>query len=80
MTLDSKTFISATEANQNFSKVTRLVDECGSATIIKNNVPRYLVIDIAALDSDSMITDEVLQAVSHSLIAKNRRAYEELAK
>ena len=44
MTIDTKTLISISEANQNFSKVARLVDECGSAVILKNNVPRYLVI------------------------------------
>ena len=28
MTIDTKTLISISEANQNFSKVARLVDEC----------------------------------------------------
>ena len=31
MTIDTKTLISISEANQNFSKVARLVDEYGSA-------------------------------------------------
>ena len=39
MTIDTKTLISISEANQNFSKVARLVDECGSAVILKNNIP-----------------------------------------
>ena len=47
MTIDTSTMISITEANQNFSKVARLVDERGTAVILKNNVPRYLVIDLA---------------------------------
>lgn len=46
MTIDTNTMVSITEANQNFSKVARLVDERGSAVILKNNVPRYLVIDL----------------------------------
>ena len=33
MTIDTNTMISITEANQNFSKVTRLVDERGTAVI-----------------------------------------------
>lgn len=45
MTVDTNTLVSITEANQNFSKVARLVDEHGTAVIMKNNVPRYLVID-----------------------------------
>lgn len=43
MTIDTKTMVSISDANQNFSKVARLVDECGSAVILKNNVPRYLL-------------------------------------
>ena len=37
MTIDTNTMVSISEANQNFSKVARLVDECGSAVILKNN-------------------------------------------
>ena len=35
MIIDTDTMISITEANQNFSKVTRLVDEKGSAVMSK---------------------------------------------
>ena len=52
MTIDTNTMVSISEANQNFSKVARLVDERGSAVILKNNVPRYLVIDISKADED----------------------------
>lgn len=38
---DTSTMVSMTEANQNFSKVARLVDEKGSAVIMKNNMPKY---------------------------------------
>ena len=37
MMINSNTLVSITEANQNFSKVARLVDEQGSAVILKNN-------------------------------------------
>ena len=40
MTINTKNIVSITEANQNFSKVARLVDETGAAVILKNNVPR----------------------------------------
>ena len=35
MLIDTKNIISMTEANQNFSKVARLVDDNGSAIILK---------------------------------------------
>lgn len=43
MNINTKNLVSITDANQNFSKVARLVDENGSVIILKNNVPRYLV-------------------------------------
>lgn len=46
MIVDTKNLISMTEANQNFSRVARLVDERGSTLILKNNVPRYLIMDL----------------------------------
>ena len=42
MNINTETLVSITEANQNFSRVAKLVDEKGSAVIMKNNRPRYL--------------------------------------
>jgi antitoxin Phd len=47
MMIDTSTMVSITEANQNLSKVARLVDEHRTAVILKNNVPRYLAIDFS---------------------------------
>lgn len=80
MVIDSNTMVSITEANQNFSKVARLVDEHGSAVILKNNVPRYLIIDFSKADSDVVAEDEDVLNISKRLIAKNKEAYEVLAK
>jgi antitoxin Phd len=51
-----------TEANQNFSRVARLVNENGSAVILKNNHPRYLVLGFQKLDAEleQMIPAELL--------------------
>lgn len=64
MTIDTNTMISISEANQNFSKVARLVDERGSAVILKNNVPRYLVIDFSKADEDVIASDEDVLSIS----------------
>lgn len=80
MTIDTNTMVSMSEANQNFSKVAKLVDERGSAVILKNNVPRYLVIDFNRAQRDATAPDEDVFSVSERLIARNREAYEELAK
>ena len=80
MMINSKTMVSITEANQNFSKVARLVDEQGSAVILKNNVPRYLVIEFSQVEQMQAAQDEDIMQISARLIQQNRAAYEELAK
>ena len=80
MTIDTNTMISITEANQNFSKVTKLVDEKGTAVILKNNIPRYLVIEFSKADESAMASDEDVLAISKRLLKKNKEAYEVLAK
>ena len=80
MTIDTNSMISITEANQNFSKVTRLVDEKGSAVILKNNVPRYLVIDFSKAEESIVADDDDVLSVSKRLMKKNKKAYEVLAK
>ena len=80
MNINTKNLVSISEANQNCSKVARLVDENGSAVILKNNVPRYLVMEFSRLEKELLAPDEDVMSVSKRLIEKNRQAYEELAK
>ena len=80
MMINTNNLVSITEANQNFSKVARLVDERGSAVILKNNVPRYLVIEFNQAEKVQDAEDEDVMAISAKLMKKNREAYEVLAK
>ena len=79
MKVSTSTLISITEANQNFSKVARLVDEKGSAVILKNNVPRYLVIEFSQVEKLQEAEDEDVLRISERLLLQNREAYEALA-
>ena len=80
MNVNTKTMVSISEANQNFSKVARLVDQYGSAVILKNNSPRYLILEFNQADEQlSAQTDDVF-AISEKLITRNKAVYEELAK
>ena len=80
MYINTKNLVSITDANQNFSKVARLVDENGSVIILKNNVPLYLVMEFSAAEQEQLAADEDVMAISKRLIEKNRQAYEVLAK
>ena len=46
MQINTNAIVSVTEANQNFSRVTRIAEKNGQAVIFKNNRPKYMVIDI----------------------------------
>ncbi len=72
--------ISVTEANQNFSKAAKVVDEHGTAVILKNNVPRYLVIDFSSAEKEKVANNEDVFAISERLIKRNMEAYKVLAK
>ena len=80
MNVNTNTMVSISEANQNFSKVASLVDHYGSAVILKNNSPRYLILEFNQADEQlAAPTDDVL-AVSKKIIARNKTVYKELAK
>lgn len=80
MNVNTKNLVSITEANQNFSRVARMVDENGSVIILKNNVPRYLLVEFEKAEEEQLADDEKLSDISRRLIEKNREAYEELSK
>ena len=80
MMVNTNAMISITEANQNFSRVARMADEKGTVVIMKNNAPRYLLIEFSQAESLQAASDDDVLSVSTRLIAKNRQAYEELAK
>ena len=80
MMVNTNNLVSITEANQNFSKVARLVDERGAAVILKNNTPRYLILEFSQAEKMQTADDEDVLNLSARLMAKNHAAYEELAK
>jgi hypothetical protein len=80
MNVDTENLVSITEANRNFSRVARMVDEKGSVVILKNNSPRYLLIEFNQAQREQSASNEDILALSKRLIEKNREAYEVLAK
>lgn len=78
MKIDSKKMVSISEANQNFSKVARLVDQMGSVTILKNNQPEYVLIKFDE-ESEEFLEKTKLLELSEKYIEKNDKAYKKLA-
>lgn len=80
MKIDLNNLVSISEANQNFSKVARMVDENGATIILKNNTPRYVLIDYSQLSKVETAKDEDVHEVAKKMMAKHMKAFEELAK
>ena len=83
MMINTDLIIPMTDANQNFSRVTRIVDEDGMAVIMKNNKPRYIVVDFEEYDKIStamQMRKQRIDAVADSIIDENMEALLELAK
>lgn len=80
MQVNTNNLVSITEANQNFSRVARLVDENGAAVILKNNTPKYVLIEFSQFQKEELATTEEVGTIGRRILAKHRHAFEELAK
>ncbi|MDY5333321.1 MAG: type II toxin-antitoxin system Phd/YefM family antitoxin [Vescimonas sp.] len=80
MTIDTKTIVSVTEANQNFSRVTRIAEQNGQAVIFKNNKPKYMLVDLDVSPMIDMTDDEKIDVVAARILKKYKPAFMELAK
>ena len=83
MTVNTNTLVAMTEANQNFSKVTRLVEEEGVAVILKNNKPKYVVLRFEEYDELKAIMEnrkKTIRDLADELLSENMEALTELAK
>jgi antitoxin Phd len=81
MLINTETMFSMTQANQNFSSVARMVDKKGEAVVLKNNKPKYLVVD---MENDNFILDltedEKIDIIAKRVLLKYLPAFKELAK
>ena len=80
MNINTKTIVPISIANQNFSKVAKLVDQFGSAVIMKNNTPRYIIYEFNQADAMQEASDDDVISVSKKLMQRNKHVYEELSK
>lgn len=80
MTVDTDTIVSISEANQNFSRIAKMVDQYGQVIIMKNNVPKYVLTEFEQADKKESVSEAELKKVSDKIKKKNQHVYEELAK
>lgn len=80
MNINVDNLVSISEANQNFSRIARLVDERGTAIILKNNAPRYVLLDYSLFQKDVVADDADVDLAASRILQKHIKAFEELAK
>jgi len=80
MLLNTKKVVSITDANQNFSKVARMVDEEKSVVIMKNDRPKYIIIEFDEFKKDGINEDEKVEQIADRILIENLEAFKELAK
>ena len=82
MLINPKNQVSITEANQNFSKVAKIIDEEKMVIILKQNKPKYLIIDFDEIAQTAETKDEekTWGEISKRMMFKNLEAYKELSK
>jgi antitoxin Phd len=80
MNINADNLVSISEANQNFSRVARLVDERGTAIILKNNAPRYVLLDYSLFRQNAVADDADVDAAAVRIMTKHIQAFEALAK
>ena len=80
MIVNTNQMLSVSEANQNFSKATRLADQNGSIILLKNNRPSYMLISLRENPELELTDDEKIDVVARRVLERHRKAFEELAK
>jgi len=82
MMISSNSILSVTEANQNFSKVTKNAKKYGDTVIFKRNKPAYVLFDIETMGESFVEEYEKLKLkhISENLLKEYGEAYQELAK
>ena len=80
MMIDTNSMVPISAANQNFSKVAKMADEHGSVVIMKNNAPRYVLIDFSRLDHLQPASMSTLDTLAEKLMDENDETFRELAK
>lgn len=73
-----KNLISITEANQNFSRVVKKVEENGNVIVLKNNKPQYVV---SKFEDDNFDKEmQILTIIAKMILTEHSNAFEELAR
>ncbi|MDY6367335.1 MAG: type II toxin-antitoxin system prevent-host-death family antitoxin [Clostridia bacterium] len=75
MDIKTNNLVSISEANQNFSKVVKNVDESNSVIILKNNKPKYI---LSAYTEKQFSENDMLELIARRILSEHKHAFEVL--
>lgn len=80
MKIDNRPGVSASEWDQNGSRVAHHADEVGESSLCRDDKPKDRLAGIESDITPQMTDEEKLDAVTARVLRQYRRAFEELAK
>lgn len=85
MQINLENLVPISDGNQNFSKVARTVDSEGTVVILKNNKPKYVLVEYDTLIKNEQGGTEVAERVTvddvaNSVLSRHLDAFKELTK
>lgn len=80
MLIKTNSMVSMTEANQNFSRIAKMVEQDKSVVIMRNNKPKYIILDFEEFSKNSTVEEEKLDSIADRILNENMEAFKELAK
>ena len=85
MQINLENLVPISDGNQNFSKVARMVDSEGTVVILKNNKPKYVLVEYDTLIKNEPGGTEVAERVTvddvaNSVLSRHLDAFKELTK
>ncbi|GHU15290.1 prevent-host-death protein [Spirochaetia bacterium] len=80
MTITQENRVTYDDMSQNFPNIAKMVDRTGSAVVMKDNIPRYVILDFARIGGEETATNAEVMESARNLIARHLPAFQELAK
>ena len=71
MLINTNNIVSVTDANKNFTQITKMVDELGAVCIFKNNKFSYVLIDASLLERAENEVNRILGEIALARLNSN---------
>jgi antitoxin Phd len=80
MTITQENRVTYDDMSQNFPNIAKMIDRTGSAVVMKDNMPRYVILDFARICGEETAANDEVMSSARNLIARHLPAFRELAK